>query len=87
MSDETHNDPTPVMKFVAGCLLFLTIAILIGLMIWKGRAIDKWTVLALAVPCLGLLVMLFDGVRNAVLSIASALPSRLVKYEKPEQAE
>jgi peptidoglycan/LPS O-acetylase OafA/YrhL len=70
------------MKFVAGVLLFLTIAALIGLMIFKGRAFDMWTVVALAVPCLGLLIMLFSSVREKILDFASWLP--FVKYQRPE---
>lgn len=83
MSDDTHNDPTPVMKFVAGVLLFLTTAALVALLIWKGRAIDVWTVAALAVPSIGLFIMLFDGVRAKVLEFASWLP--FVKYQKPPE--
>lgn len=81
MTDETHSDPTPVMKFVAGVLLFLTIGALIALMIFKEHAFDMWTVIALAVPCLGLFIMLFDGFRAKVLDVASWLP--FVKYQKP----
>lgn len=83
MSDDTHNDPTPVMKFVAGCLLFLTISALVGLLIWKGREITWPVIAALSVPCFGLLIMLFDGVRAKVLDVASWLP--FVKYQKPTQ--
>lgn len=80
MTDETH-DPTPVMKFVAGMLLFLTTAGLVALAIFKGRDFSVWLVLAAAVPSIAALIMMFDTVRQAVLSIASALP--FVKYQKP----
>lgn len=81
MTDDTHNDPTPVMKFVAGLLLFLTTAGLVALLIFKDHAFDLWTVAALGVPSLGLLIMLFDGVRAKILDFASWLP--FVKYQKP----
>jgi hypothetical protein len=77
---DTHNDPTPVMKFVAGVLLFLTISALVALLIWKGREITWPVTAALAVPCVGLLIMLFDSVREKILDVASWLP--FVKYRK-----
>ncbi|HNB58688.1 MAG TPA: hypothetical protein PK308_00145 [Phycisphaerales bacterium] len=82
MSPDSHSDPTPVMKFVAGVLLFLTISALVALLIWKGTAITWPVIAALGVPCFGLLIMLFDSVREKVLDVASWLP--FVKYQKPE---
>jgi hypothetical protein len=84
MSPDSHNDPTPVMKFVAGVLLFLTISALVALLIWKGTAITWPVIVALAVPCCGLLIMLFDGVREKVLDVAAWLP--FVKYRRPGDA-
>jgi hypothetical protein len=85
VTDDTHSDPTPVMKFTAGVLLFLTIAALIGLMIWKGRDFTMWAAVVIAIPVLGLLIMLFSSVREKLLDFASWL--WFVKYQKPDKPE
>lgn len=72
------EDPTPVMKFVAGMLLFLTTAVLVGLAIFMGREFNMWIVVAAAVPSIAACIMMFDTIRSAILKIASKLP--FVKY-------
>jgi hypothetical protein len=81
MTDE-HNDPTPVMKFVAGMILLFTTVGLVALAIFKGREFNMWIVTAAAIPSIASLIMMSDKIRDAVLSIASALP--FVKYKTPD---
>jgi len=77
-----ENDPSPVFKFVAGMVLALTTAILVGLAIYKGTSFDGWVVLAAGIPSITAMIMMSDKLRDWVLGIASKLP--FVNYTQKE---
>lgn len=82
MTPHKKDDPSPVFKFIAGMVLALTTAVLVGLAIFKGADFNGYLVLAAGIPSITALIMISDKVRDWLLSLASKLP--FVSYTKKE---